>query len=308
MSLLKRLCNLAGAIALSMSASSSSDTTQRDQDELKRAASELIASAAATAYDTEAGLVEVRLGDRRLVLPDCGEAFLVSFPFNDRATAQLDCSEPAWRAFVQIRLTAGTPIFVFQRALPAGHTLMRGDVKRAYLSTEAVPTEVVKMLEDVLDKPLLTAVITGEPVRDHHFGARPQIANAAVQGQVQYGWVATVLIPRGNRLSVKSFHKELMEGRIPTDLIPMEVDFELLETTRNIMPGEILRQSTVKLAPAVRKGQELPITIIRGALKVTNTVRMMQDAAVGDAIDAINIESGRNLRVRVVGIGQVELM
>jgi flagella basal body P-ring formation protein FlgA len=63
------------------------------------------------------------------------------------------------------------------------------------------------------------------------------------------------------------------------------------------------------LAPAVKKGQELPIIIVKGALTVTNTVRVMQDAAVGDAIDAINIESGRNVsRLRVVGIGQVELM
>jgi len=41
---------------------------------------------------------------------------------------------------------------------------------------------------------------------------------------------------------------------------------------------------------------------------VTNTVRVLQDAAIGDAIDAINVESGRNVKVKVVGIGQVELM
>jgi flagella basal body P-ring formation protein FlgA len=74
------------------------------------------------------------------------------------------------------------------------------------------------------------------------------------------------------------------------------------------MPGEVLRQSAVKLAAAVKKGQELPITIVKGALTVTNTVRVLQDAAIGDAIDAINVESGRNVKVKVVGIGQVELM
>jgi len=91
-------------------------------------------------------------------------------------------------------------------------------------------------------------------------------------------------------------------------VIPADIEFELMEATRNIMPGEVLRQSAVKLAAAVKKSQELPIIIVKGALTVTNTVRIMQDAAVGDTIDAINIESGRSLKVKVVGIGQVELM
>ena len=296
------------AITLLASTSSTADAEERDQDTLKREASDLIATAAATTFDTAPDLVEVRLGDRRLVLPDCEAPFSVSFPFNDRATAQLNCSQPIWKAFVQIRLTAGTAIFVYQNALTKGHTLLRSDVKRTYRSAEGVPDKSVQVLEDVLDKPLLAAVNAGEPVREDHFGIKAPPGGADERITTQFAWTATVLIPRGNRLSQDTFQKEILKGRIPTDLIPQEIDFQMLESTRNIMPGEPLRQSAVKLAPAVRKGQELPIIIVNGALTVTNTVRVLQDAAVGDAIDAINIESGRRLKVKVVGIGQVELM
>ena len=297
-------------LALTMSANTPSlaDTVERDQQMLKGEASNLIANAAAATFGTAPDLVEVRLGDRRLVLPDCKEPFNVSFPFNDRATAQLDCRQPNWRAFVQIRLTAGTAIFVYQGALTAGHTLLRSDVKRTYRSADTISDKSVRVLEDVLDKPLLADVDEGETVRDDHFGVKAQSEAAEKDAEPQIGWTATILIPRGNRLSEKSFQKEILTGRIPTDLIPLEIDFQMLESTRNIMPGEPLRQSAVKLAPAVRKGQELPITIINGALTVTNTVRVMQDAAVGETIDAINVESGRRLKVKIVGIGQVELM
>jgi flagella basal body P-ring formation protein FlgA len=296
------------AVTMSANTPSLADTVERDQQMLKGEASNLIANAAAATFGTAPDLVEVRLGDRRLVLPDCKEPFNVSFPFNDRATAQLDCRQPNWRAFVQIRLTAGTAIFVYQGALTAGHTLLRSDVKRTYRSADAIPDKSVKVLEDVLDKPLLADVREGETVRDDHFGVKAESEAAEKDAEPQIGWTATIIIPRGNRLSEKSFQKEILTGRIPTDLIPLEIDFQMLESTRNIMPGEPLRQSAVKLAPAVRKGQELPITIINGALTVTNTVRVMQDAAIGDAIDAVNIESGRRLKVKVVGIGQVELM
>ena len=295
-------------LSIGPGAAAAKDAAEADQEQLKREASEQIASAAAAMYDTEPELVEVRLGDRRLVLPNCAEALQVTFPFNDRATAQLDCTKPSWRGFVQIRLTAGSPIFVYQDARPEGHALLRSDVKRVYVSEAAVPKKAVLILEDVLDKPLLSSVGSGEPVQEDHFGVIPP-SNETDGGEgVKFGWTATILIPRGNRLTKNSFRQEILRGRTPTDLIPTDVEFELLEATRNIMPGEVLRQSAVKLAAAVKKGQELPITIVKGALTVTNTVRVLQDAAIGETIDAINVESGRNLKVKVVGIGQVELM
>ena len=121
-------------------------------------------------------------------------------------------------------------------------------------------------------------------------------------------WVATKIIPRGNRLARETFSWEIVEGRTPTDLIHSGADFTMLEALRDIMPGDKLRRSAVKMAPAVRKNEEIQVSIVRGALTVTNLVRISRDATIGESIDVVNVESGRPLKARVTGIGQVEIL
>ena len=113
---------------------------------------------------------------------------------------------------------------------------------------------------------------------------------------------------RGNRLSAESFSWEIIKGRAPTDLIPADTEFAMLEALRDIMPGDKLRRSVIKLAPSVRKNEEIEVALVRGALTVTNVVRISRDATIGESIDVVNVESGRILKARVVGIGQVELL
>ncbi|GIR69869.1 MAG: hypothetical protein CM15mP74_11200 [Halieaceae bacterium] len=120
--------------------------------------------------------------------------------------------------------------------------------------------------------------------------------------------MATQIIPRGNRLDKDTFSWEIVEGRAPTDLIHSGADFAMLEALRDIMPGDKLRRSAVKMAPAVRKNDEVQVSIVRGALTVTNLVRISRDATIGESIDVVNVESGRPLKVRVTGIGQVEIL
>ena len=107
-----------------------------------------------------------------------------------------------------------------------------------------------------------------------------------------HAWVATKTIPRGNRLDVTTFSWEIIEGRVPTDLIRYGADFAMLEALRDIMPGDKLRRSAVKMAPAVRKNEEVQVLIVRGALRVTNLVRISRDATIGESIDVVNVESG----------------
>ena len=82
----------------------------------------------------------------------------------------------------------------------------------------------------------------------------------------------------------------------------------MLEALRDIMPGDKLRRSAVKMAPAVRKNEEIRVSIIRGPLTVTSVVRVGRDATIGETIEVTNAESGRQLRARVTGIGQVEIL
>ena len=283
-------------------------TASRDQAAIKEEVTVQVQDAAAATYLTDPGAVQVRLADRRLVLPDCQGPFAVSFPFNDRATAQLDCTAPQWRGFVQIRLNGGISVFRYNAVLNAGDALKRGDVVRSTLSDSSSVSSPVLVLEDVLDQTLVAAVQPGEILLESHFAAVTAAGTETPKGSAIGGWFATEYIPRGNRLSSDAFSWGIVEGRAPSDLIPADANFAYLEALRDINPGDKLRRSTVKMAPAVRKNEEIKVYLVRGALTVTNVVRISRDATIGESIDVVNVESGRNLRARVTGIGQVELL
>ena len=284
--------------------------SERDQTAIKAAATLQIQAAAAAAFQTPEERIEVRLGDKRLVLPDCVDDFGISFPFDDRATTQIDCMDPKWRGFVQFRLGSGVDVFRYNIPLRAGETLKRSHVTRHTVSRSVAASNLIVVLEDALGLALVQAVTADEVLLESHFSGSDTVTQSFYSAEATEvgGWVATQIIPRGSRLSKKSFTWDTLEGRIPTDLIPAGAEFAMFEATRNIMPGDKLRLSAVKMAPSVRKNEEIEIKLVRGALTVTNVVRVDRDATVGETIDVINTESGRILKARVVGIGQVELL
>ena len=81
----------------------------------------------------------------------------------------------------------------------------------------------------------------------------------------------------------------------------------MLEALRDILPGDKLRRSAVKMALRSVKTKKYRSQLLE-ALTVTNVVRISRDATIGEAIQVENVESGRQLRARVTGIGQVEIM
>ncbi len=166
----------------------------------------------------------------------------------------------------------------------------------------------VTVLEDVLDRMLNQPVQVGEVLLESHFaGPNTSSSPKAEQGEVG-AWIANEIIPRGSRLDQQAFSWGIITGRAPTDLIHQDAQFPMLEALRDIMPGDKLRRSAVKMAPAVRKNEEIRVSIVRGSLTVTNVVRVGRDATIGETIEVTNAESGRPLRARVTGIGQVEIL
>ena len=279
-----------------------------DQTIIKEDATKQIQEAAAQAFHTDPTNVEVRLADKRLVLPECSQPFDVRFPFSDRATAQLDCVNPKWRGFIQIRLTEGVTAFRYNQSLNKGELLKRSHVTRHVVAPDNGISNHIVVLEDVLDRNLRERVQAGDILLESHFIASPLSGYQAATARDVGAWVATQVIPRGNRLDKTTFSWKIIEGRAPTDLIHSGADFAMLEALRDIMPGDKLRRSAVKLAPAVRKNEEVHVSIVRGALTVTNLVRISRDATIGELIDVVNVESGRPLKVRVTGIGEVEIL
>ena len=279
-----------------------------DQAIIKENATRQIQAAAAQAFYTDPANVEVRLADKRLVLPDCGQPFDVRFPFSDRATAQLDCVSPKWRGFIQIRLKEGVTAFRYNLPLNQGETLKRSHVTRHAVAPDDSISNRIVVLEDALDLALREPVQAGDIILESHFMATPISGYQTTKTEDVRAWVATKIIPRGNRLDGATFSWEIVEGRVPTDLIHFGADFATLEALRDIMPGDKLRRSAVKMAPAVRKNEEVKVLIVRGALRVTNLVRISRDATIGESIDVMNVESGIPLKARVTGIGRVEIL
>ena len=66
-------------------------------------------------------------------------------------------------------------------------------------------------------------------------------------------WVATKIIPRGNRLNSAHSHGRIIRAERPRISSTKGLNFTMLEALRDIMPGDKLRRSAVKMAPAVRK-------------------------------------------------------
>ena len=279
-----------------------------DQAMIKEDATKQIQEAAAQAFHTDPANVEVRLADKRLVLPECSQPFDVQFPFSDRATAQLDCLSPKWRGFIQIRLKEGVTAFRYNEPLKKGETLKRSHATRHAVAPDDSTANRIVVLEDVLDLALREPVQAGDIILESHFMATPISGYQTTKTEDVRAWVATKIIPRGNRLDANTFSWEIVEGRVPTDLINYGADFAMLEALRDIMPGDKLRRSAVKMAPAVHKNEEVQVLIVRGALRVTNLVRISRDATIGESIDVVNVESGRPLKARVTGIGQVEIL
>ena len=198
--------------------------------------------------------------------------------------------------------------FRYNLPLNKGETLKRSHATRHAVAPDDSTANRIVVLEDVLDLALREPVQAGDIILESHFMATPISGYQTTKTEDVRAWVATKIIPRGNRLNASTFSWEIVEGRVPTDLIHYGADFAMLEALRDIMPGDKLRRSAVKMAPAVRKNEEVQVLIVRGALRVTNLVRISRDATIGESIDVVNVESGRPLKARVTGIGQVEIL
>ena len=178
---------------------------ETDQAAIKEDATRQIQEAAAQAFYTDPANVEVRLADKRLVLPDCSQPFDVKFPFSDRATAQLDCVSPKWRGFIQIRLREGVTAFRYNLPLDKGESLKRSHVTRHAVATDDAISNRIVVLEDVLDLTLREPVQAGEIILESHFMATPVSGYTADTTEEVGAWVATKIIPRGNRLTRETF-------------------------------------------------------------------------------------------------------
>ena len=111
--------------------------------------------------------IEIAAMDRRLRIPSCDEAFVVSFPYRaSKQTIQVQCIESNWQAFVGVKIYADVRAFSFIKDFPAGHLITPNDVQETLVSRP--PAGLVESLETLGKQSLVSAVSRGQLVNKRH--------------------------------------------------------------------------------------------------------------------------------------------
>ena len=284
------------------------DAKSVDQRELKERLGEQILSEVADALQVERDQITAYLDDRRLVVPNCNENFVISLPFSDRSTVEASCHSKNWTKYIRVSVGDYRPLMVYRRDLPAGHTVKRGDVKFVDGRGMSSDKPAIKTIDQALNRLLKQNVFVDEPVRTSDFSLAQSQDGAASKPIETEVLIATTTINRGVRLDESMFERQLRRGRLPSDLIFGSDELNYLQANRIIVSGDALRRSMVSLAAAVKKGDLIEIRIEKGALSVSAMVRALTDGSVGEVIEVVNAESGRSLRAKIVDIGSLEII
>lgn len=284
------------------------DAKSQDQRELKEKLREQILVEVAGALLVERDQITVYVDDRRLVVPNCSENFVISFPFSDRSTVEASCHSENWTKYIRVSVGNYRPLMVYRRDMPAGHAVKRGDIKFVDGRGMSSDMPVIKTIDQAINRLLKQNVFVNEPVRTSDFSLAQSQDAATSEPLETEVLIATTTINRGVRLDESMFERQLRRGRLPSDLIFGSDELNHLQANRIIVAGDALRRSMVSLAAAVKKGDLIEIRIEKGALSVSATVRALTDGSVGDVIEVVNAESGRPLRAKIVGIGSLEII
>jgi len=79
------------------------------------------------------------------------------------------------------------------------------------------------------------------------------------------------------------------------------------KVTRNVLPDQVLTPQHLELAEVVRKGDQVVISARATSINVRMPGEALADGAPGQQIRVKNLSSGRVVRARVLGPGQVEV-
>ena len=304
------LCGWALLLVFAMASSygGAKDAKSPNQLVLKERLREQILSEIADELLVERDQITVYLDDRRLVVPNCNQNFVISLPFSDRSTVEANCQSENWTKYIRVNVGDYRSLMVYRRDMPAGHIVKRGDVK--FVDGRGLSTEkpLIRTIDQAINRSLKENVIANEPVRVADFSLAKIQGDTVAEPLETEVLIATTTINRSVRLDKSMFERQLRRGRLPSDLIFGSDELNHLQANRIIAAGDILRRSMVSLAAAVKKGDLIEIRIEKGALSVSATVRALTDGSVGDVIEVVNAESGRPLRAKIIDIGSLELI
>jgi flagella basal body P-ring formation protein FlgA len=119
---------------------------------------------------------------------------------------------------------------------------------------------------------------------------------------------AARLIPRGKAIDLDDLEESNADVLgVPLRRLPTRAELSGGRALRNLAPGEIVTGAAMSATPAVRSGQLVRARVVLGGVEVSAMVVAAQNGDVGTVIRAVNRESRRELRVKVVSDGLVEV-
>jgi flagella basal body P-ring formation protein FlgA len=140
--------------------------------------------------------------------------------------------------------------------------------------------------------------------------AGPRRAGSAVAllGVVTNHWRATRDLLRGD--TIEGADIEAVRGSVDGALkrLPERDEIVAARTVRSISAGESLTAGTIVPVPLVRSGQTVRVWAMVGQIRAEGVAVAAQSGGAGARIRVVNPESRRVLLVRVVGIGEVEVV
>ena len=114
-------------------------------------------------------------------------------------------------------------------------------------------------------------------------------------------------IHRGQRLGEALVEVRDADDKVAPDALSSVQGLDLLEATRLLRVGEVLRASMVKSAPAIKKGEFVTLSFSQSGLSIAVEVEALTNGQVGEVIRFRNLESGQELQAKVTGIGKASL-
>lgn len=114
-------------------------------------------------------------------------------------------------------------------------------------------------------------------------------------------------LERGTLLAAGDF--ELVRGDIGRAVLrPCPTDLVGSRLLRGLAEGEVVSPAAVMVSPLVRSGDAVVTRVRVPGVEVSGRAVASQSGALGDVIRVVNTESGRALRARVTGRGEVEVI
>ena len=116
-------------------------------------------------------------------------------------------------------------------------------------------------------------------------------------------------VPRGENIEADGIEVVETELRgMLLDRLPTMTEVVGAQARRDLRAGEILTTAAVRVAPVVKSGDEVRVSVSTGAIQVTGVGRASGSGHVGDLIRVLLPSSRRGVTARITGPGSVEIV